>query len=89
MALDMNFLEIVLCPGLSPFDSHTCLFIIDVHKCTKESVCSTFFCSCRRFYISKGVSSSILENFDDILFNERPVKSCHHESVGKTDEQLR
>ena len=41
IGLSMNFLEIFLCPGYSPYDSFTFLFIIYVHKCTSASVYST------------------------------------------------
>ena len=55
----MNFLEIFLCPGFSPFDSLTWLLTIDRHMCTSESVYSKLCCTCRRFHTSRGVSSSI------------------------------
>ena len=59
IALGMNFLEIFLCPGFSPFDSFTWLFITDRHICTSASVYSKLCCRCRRFYISRGVYRSI------------------------------
>ena len=40
IGLSMNFLEIFLCLGYSPYDSFTFLFIIYVRKCTSESVSS-------------------------------------------------